>query len=839
MAKLYGEIAKSALLTLDKSFSRALGQPLDASEVYYSLDAAKTYAATPAAYIGQKIVVIEDNKVTHYSIEDAAGTLKEVGVRPSGDGKSITVSTEGVVSIIGAANADSLTLPRMKEDKSGIEWVPVSAVVKGDGNDNTTYEFTELTKGEGDAAEVYGFKIKTLFNNTEVEGGSFEIAFDVYTKSEADAKFLAKADYTPYDDTDLADRVTAVENNKADKATTVAGYGITDAYTKTEVDTAINDAKKSILGEGVAEAYDTLKEIQDILNGTNGEAIDGLIETAAANKADIATLKGDANTEGSVAKKIADAVAPLATTEALEAVRATAEAAQTEQEVADTVAVALESYYTKTEIDNKNYATETDVADTYATKQEVEDHKTAAEAAYAKKATTLLGYGITDTYTATQTDEAIAAKIREMTGGESAADVLVALNNYKASNDREVWGDEFVTSQTVEGKYEPTYSGDSRIDKLVAKTAAIEAKVGTETDGVTESTGLFLKVEQAQSTAAAGVAAAAAAQQTADSAVAGLATLIEGQVKTNKNDIAVIKAIVTGEGSATPDTSHATRLGVIESYVTTHTGEFNTLKGRVDANEQAITTKANSADVYTKTAADALLAAKADANTTYTKDEVDAKVQEAIDAIPDVNFDPYLEKTVFTEYQATIETALGKKADAATINETIAGITAELDTKATAANVYTKAEADAQFMTETQVKATVDKVVADVTDQDTIEGLVTLVEYVHENAGDLAQLVSDVDKQGKAIAANTTAIEANSVAIANNATAIAANTAGIATNASAITAITAHSSTEIEVAARTGEGETGVALNIKELNVNKLVQTPGEMFIISGGNAAN
>jgi hypothetical protein len=42
MAKLYGEIAKSALLTLDKSFSRALGQPLDASEVYYSLDAAKT-----------------------------------------------------------------------------------------------------------------------------------------------------------------------------------------------------------------------------------------------------------------------------------------------------------------------------------------------------------------------------------------------------------------------------------------------------------------------------------------------------------------------------------------------------------------------------------------------------------------------------------------------------------------------------------------------------------------------------------------------------------------------------------------------------------------------------
>lgn len=88
---------------------------------------------------------------------------------------------------------------------------------------------------------------------------------------------------------------------------------------------------------------------------------------------------------------------------------------------------------------------------------------------YAKKATTLAGYGITDAYTATQTDEAIRAKIAEMTGGESAADVLGLLNDYKASNDREVWGDEFVNNHTVEGKYAPTYSGNSRIDDALAR----------------------------------------------------------------------------------------------------------------------------------------------------------------------------------------------------------------------------------------------------------------------------------------------------------------------------------------------------------------------------------
>ena len=39
--------------------------------------------------------------------------------------------------------------------------------------------------------------------------------------------------------TALAGRVSALESGKADKATTLAGYGITDAYTKTEADAKI------------------------------------------------------------------------------------------------------------------------------------------------------------------------------------------------------------------------------------------------------------------------------------------------------------------------------------------------------------------------------------------------------------------------------------------------------------------------------------------------------------------------------------------------------------------------------------------------------------------------
>ena len=101
MAKLYGEILSSALMTFDKSFARANGQPLDSTEVYYSLTAAQEYAAGAGAYVGQKIVVVEDGVVTHYSIENEAGALKELGSKPVGDNNSIVVAENGTISLKG------------------------------------------------------------------------------------------------------------------------------------------------------------------------------------------------------------------------------------------------------------------------------------------------------------------------------------------------------------------------------------------------------------------------------------------------------------------------------------------------------------------------------------------------------------------------------------------------------------------------------------------------------------------------------------------------------------------------------------------------------------------
>ena len=132
MAKLYGEIAAKALLTLDKSFARANGQPLDASEVYYSLQAAKDYAATAQAYIGQKIVVIENGVVSHYSVEDTAGTLKELGSKPVADGTTVAIGADGKITLANIAEENKTGTYNAVLVNGALTWVkPSETTVEG------------------------------------------------------------------------------------------------------------------------------------------------------------------------------------------------------------------------------------------------------------------------------------------------------------------------------------------------------------------------------------------------------------------------------------------------------------------------------------------------------------------------------------------------------------------------------------------------------------------------------------------------------------------------------------------------------------------------------------
>lgn len=89
-------------MAFPQSFSRGNPIPLDKSSLWYSMEEMSNYSKTDAtAYVGQILTLVNeaDNSATAYIISNAAGDLVEVGAATLGDNKTITLSTEGVLSL--------------------------------------------------------------------------------------------------------------------------------------------------------------------------------------------------------------------------------------------------------------------------------------------------------------------------------------------------------------------------------------------------------------------------------------------------------------------------------------------------------------------------------------------------------------------------------------------------------------------------------------------------------------------------------------------------------------------------------------------------------------------
>lgn len=133
MAKIYNDFQPINLVSFAKSFARLNGQPLDKSEIWYSLAEAQAYAATEAAYVGQILAVIdtENNKVVFYGVQDVSGTLKEVGSTPVGDELSIEI-VDGVIQLKGFGTQYYAYVPAIKNPETG-EIIESSKYVLTDG----------------------------------------------------------------------------------------------------------------------------------------------------------------------------------------------------------------------------------------------------------------------------------------------------------------------------------------------------------------------------------------------------------------------------------------------------------------------------------------------------------------------------------------------------------------------------------------------------------------------------------------------------------------------------------------------------------------------------------
>lgn len=202
-------------------FNRTSAFPLDANGYFESYDAAVTAVAGAAEvgssdsayYFGQQIAVVENGVATLYIIEKVTvdvsvdargykGQLKEVGSKTLGDEASIELSSEGVLSIYGFADAGNKCVPYKDTATGKLVWgtveglipdavVPVgdneTVLVSVDGTDSTKRVISLL--GKEAAAD------KAVLRKHVSAEGVVSYSWDViYSKAEVDTLLSGKVD---------------------------------------------------------------------------------------------------------------------------------------------------------------------------------------------------------------------------------------------------------------------------------------------------------------------------------------------------------------------------------------------------------------------------------------------------------------------------------------------------------------------------------------------------------------------------------------------------------------------------------------------------------------------
>ncbi len=311
----------------------------------------KVAAATPEGYAGIK-----------------ADVTKLVGADKGEDGRANKtvreIASEEVAKIVNGADASFDTLKEVSDwisthgtdaaamntqinnNKTAIEKLngtaetvgsvantvntAINGALKADGKDKYALA-ADLTTANG---KITALETKTA-GLTDAEGADMTVrAYVDAGDAKVDAKVTAlstKVDnlgaLAAKDEVAEADLATALKtkiDGKADKATTLAGYGITDAYTKTGaegmVDEKITALALGTMSKEKAADYTKTADLETALEGKYdaagaAKAVDDKLPamntSIKANTDAITKLNGAASVEGSVAEKIQTAITGL------------------------------------------------------------------------------------------------------------------------------------------------------------------------------------------------------------------------------------------------------------------------------------------------------------------------------------------------------------------------------------------------------------------------------------------------------------------------------------------------------------------------------------------------
>ena len=378
-----------------------------------------------------------------------------------------------------------------------------------------------------------------------------------------------------------------------------------------------------------------------------------------------------------------------------------------------------------------------------------------------------------------------------MTGGESAADVLLALNNHIDTYTEKVGqidAKDAAQDTAIAKAQEDATTGINNAAKVASDLAALDVRVVNNTNEIGVVKGTITTVNETLS-------GKVSALENKDTEIAGLISGLDTTVK----------------GHTTTITEHGTKITALEN-------EDLRLAGLIQGNTDKFANYS-------------------------TTEQVNKAIDDKIAAIPAVDFTGYATETYVGNAIAALD--LDNKFAAKVDNtafETYKSETATLiGTKANAADVYTKTDADAAFMTESEVDDRINALIvaSDPEGGKTITNIQNLVKYVDENADQIAGLITTVSEHTTAIADNKAAHEANASAISalqttvgEHTTAIAKNTEDIGKINTAIAGIIQpKASEEITV-------DTDGTLGIGKVSTDKL-EMGENTLVLDGGSATN
>lgn len=292
------------------------------------------------------------------------------------------------ITISGKASTSALSALETKVNTNTSSIGTINTTLAGKANADEVYTKTQ-------ADNLLSAKATTAALNAAVEdleGDISTLTTNLGNKADKSTVYT-----TSQIDTKVSDLNTAI-GKKATSATTLSGYGITDAYTKSEVDTKVSSVYKykgSVASESnLPTSGMVIGDVYDIQDTGMNVAWNGSKWDKLGMSVDLTPYL----TKDSASKTYATITAM---NEGLATKASTA------------------NVYSKTEIDNKvttinnNVSAKANSSDVY-TKTEIDGKVTTLNTSIngkAAKATTLSGYGITNAYTKTETDNLLSAKL--------------------------------------------------------------------------------------------------------------------------------------------------------------------------------------------------------------------------------------------------------------------------------------------------------------------------------------------------------------------------------------------------------------------------------------------